>query len=46
MGMPDLLNRDEIIRMAREACAKACESDDWRVAATIVRARREQWVSK
>ena len=24
----------------REACARACEGDDWRVAAAIVRARR------
>jgi len=26
----------------REACAEACESDDWNVAAAIVRARRNK----
>lgn len=29
----------EKIAMEREACAKACESDDWNVAAAMVRAR-------
>lgn len=26
----------------REACAKACESDDWNVAAAMVRARKNK----
>jgi hypothetical protein len=26
----------------REACAEACESDDWNVAAAMVRARRNK----
>jgi hypothetical protein len=28
-----------VAAMEREACAKACESDDWNVAAAMVRAR-------
>jgi hypothetical protein len=70
----ETMNRDDIIRMAREshldvyglgndrekfvsvvehfanlvaaaereACAKACESDDWNVAAAMVRARKNK----
>jgi hypothetical protein len=26
----------------REACAEACESDDWNVAAALIRARRKK----
>jgi hypothetical protein len=39
----DVLKFANLVAAAeREACAEACESDDWNVAAAIVRARRNK----
>ena len=41
--MPEIERFAALVAAAeREACAEACESDDWNVAAAIVRARRNK----
>ena len=41
--MPEIERFANLVAAAeREACAEACESDDWNVAAAIVRARRNK----
>lgn len=40
--MPEIKRFAALVAAAeRDACAQACESDDWRVAAAIVRAREQ-----
>jgi hypothetical protein len=41
--MPELERFAKLVAAAeREACAEACESDDWNVAAAMVRARKNK----
>ena len=37
---PVCVEMRKAVAAEREACARACEGDDWKVAAAIVRARR------